>query len=338
MLFRSKGILTDNLNADSDCIVTAVFLGLAVQSGKGLQISVDPTEAKDKLPALEKTMAKVNTALKSLNPKHTDVKSVKAPDHKPGKYITGGLKTVINTDTFLDFTEGEMLKKQYTGPGAYTGMVLMDTKIKYWGSTYEYQVKGRKFGKALPVGDSAMHREAKGAGTNGYVHGMIQACYVAAHYNSIAKAKVIEVAVGNTIKLASCFGCTTFMIANLRQPSHIHLGRAESWAPADPGNAFAMEQLTGDRCDTDLKAKPDEMKKDVERMNKQWREQVSMWLSKGAELDVKYINETHKASWEKLQKKYKGKPMPVGADDFLDALGAYHTHDATRIDNTLVAG
>ena len=64
-------------------------------------------------------------------------------------------------------------------------------------------------------------------------------------YNSIAKAKVIEVAVGNTIKLASCFGCTTFMIANLRQPSHIHLGRAESWAPADPGNAFAMEQLTG---------------------------------------------------------------------------------------------
>ena len=90
-------------------------------------------------------------------------------------------------------------------------MVLMDTKIKYWGSTYEYQVKGRKFGKALPVGDSAMHREAKGAGTNGYVHGMIQACYVAAHYNSIAKAKVIEVAVGNTIKLASCFGCTCLL-------------------------------------------------------------------------------------------------------------------------------
>ena len=79
-----KGILTDNVEADSDCIVTAVFLGLAVQSGKGLQISVDPTEAKDKLPALEKTMAKVNTALKSLNPKHTDVKSVKAPDQSQG--------------------------------------------------------------------------------------------------------------------------------------------------------------------------------------------------------------------------------------------------------------
>ena len=96
------------------CIVTAVFLGLAVQSGKGLQISVDPTEAKDKLPALEKTMAKVNTALKSLNPKHTDVKSVKAPDHKPGKYITGGLKTVINTDTFLDLSLIHISSKRLT--------------------------------------------------------------------------------------------------------------------------------------------------------------------------------------------------------------------------------
>lgn len=332
-----KGILTDNLEADSDVIVTAVFLGLALQSGKGLQVSVDPTEAGKKLPDLEKTMARVNAALRSLNPKHTDVKAIKAPDHKPGKYITGGLKTVLNVETFKDFLEDGKVEEQYLGPGAYTGMVLLNNELKYWGSTFEHSVKTkRKFGKSLGSDLGAMHREANGKGVNGYVHGMIQAMYVAAHYNSIAKAKVIELAVGNTIKLASCFGCTTFMIANLRQPSHIHLGRAESWAPADPNNDFALEQLTGHRCTNDLNAKPDEMKKDVERLNKQWQEQVSIWLSKGAELSADFIrDEAHKASWEKLQKKYKGKPMPVGADDFLDALGAYHGHDATRIDNTL---
>ena len=194
----------------------------------------------------------------------------------------------------------------------------------------------RKFGKAIAPDLGNMHRQANGAGLNGYVHGMIQGMYVAAHYNSLASAKVVEVAVGSeTTKLASCFGCTTFMLANKRQPSHIHLGRAESWAPADPSNDFALAQLTGDRCDNDMKGKPAEMKQDVERLNKAWVENVAAWLSKGADLSLEYISDTHKPSWTALQKKYMGKPMNVAADDFLDALGLYHDHDATRIDKTL---
>lgn len=332
-----KGILTDNLNADSDCIVTAVFLGLSLQSGKGLQISVDDAEKDTKLAPLEATMAKVNTALKSLNPKHTNVKAGVAPAWAKGTYITGGLKTVLNMDTIRDFTENGKVVEQYEGIGAYTGMVIVKNELKYWGSTFEHTCKtGRKFGKSIGPDLANMQREAKGNGINGYVHGMVQAIYAAAHFNSIATAKVVEVAVGTkTTKLASCFGCTTFMLANLRQPSAIHLGRAESWAPADPNSEFALKQLTGDRCTNDMKGKPAEMKKDVERLNKAWREQVAGWLSKGAELSSDLIAESHKPSWEKLQKKYKGNQMNVAADDFLDALGAYHGHDLTRINNTL---
>lgn len=155
-----KGILTDNVEADSDCIVTAVFLGLAWQSGKGLQISVDPTEAKDKLPALERPWPGEHRTQVAQPEAHRcevgqgtgshtrEVHHWWAQDRHQYRYV-------------LDFTEGGMLKKQYTGPGAYTGMVLLDNKIKYWGSTFEYQVKGRKHGTALPVKDAAMHRRPR---------------------------------------------------------------------------------------------------------------------------------------------------------------------------------
>lgn len=64
----------------------------------------------------------------------------------------------------------------------------------------------------------------------GYCHGMnwaIMHCKLVGPWTT-----PYEVALGTkTSKLASCFGCTTFMYATGYPPSAIHLGRAESWVP-----------------------------------------------------------------------------------------------------------
>jgi hypothetical protein len=59
-----------------------------------------------------------------------------------------------------------------------------------------------------------------------------------------------EVAVGfETSKLASCFGCTTFMYANGAPPSFMHFGRAESWVPI-PCNARDNPDYARGQTDT----------------------------------------------------------------------------------------
>lgn len=318
---------------DSDCIVTAVFLGVGLEAGKGLQISV---EEQKELPPLADLMKKINAALKSLNPKHTDVKAIIAPKWEKGSYITGGLKTVLNLDTLAEFTDDNNPKKQYVGYGAYTGMVFMKNELKYWGSTFEVTCKApRKFGIEIKGDLTNMHKE-KGSGIKGYVHGMIQAIYVAAKFNS-ATAKTVEVAVGDkTRKLASCFGCSSFMLAVGRQPSHIHLGQAASWVPVDPNNEFALEQLSGDRCSEDLRKEKDlgQLKSDVTRLNAMWKDKVAVWLHNGAKLDPKYIADSHKESWKQLQN-FARQVNSASSDVYLDALGAYHTQDAKRINQTL---
>lgn len=344
-IFSSK---TD-LEKDADCIVTAVFLGLALESGKGLKIAIEPGDkGKDPDVDLKDALLKVNGALKALNPKHTDVQGVVAPPWKEeGSWITGGLHTELDPKTLAPFIPVNKdpknnALKQYTGPGAYTGVVVYDKKLAFWGSTFEYQVQGkRKFGKSLGATIENMHREKNGAGINGYVHGMIQACYVAAQHNSTSKAKVVEIAVGKeTLKMASCFGCTTFMLAVGRQPSHIHLGRANSWAPADEKNQFCVDQLLHkDRINLSaLGTDKAELVKDIPRLNSQWRNRIAVWAHKGAQLPLDRIDKDHQESWKQVQTVLGKQQLEGAADYFLDALGADHTQDAKRIRRTLIGG
>src|SRR5206468_879930 len=101
--------------------------------------------------------------------------------------------------------------------------------------------------------------------------GMIQACYAAAA--SGFKGITIEVAAGGaTKKLASCFGCTTFMLANGRMPDGIHLGEAASWAPLDPNNAWAIGKLNERFLDR-VGNEPDrtaKLKEAVAYQNRKW--------------------------------------------------------------------
>ena len=100
-IFSSKS----DLEKDADCIVTAVFLGVAIESGKGLKIAIEPDDkGKDPDVDLKDALLKTNAALKAINPKHTDVQGVVAPDWKPeGSWITGGLHTELDAKTLAPF-------------------------------------------------------------------------------------------------------------------------------------------------------------------------------------------------------------------------------------------
>ena len=367
------------IKCDSDCIVTAVFLGLTTVAGKGLQVVVEEEADKDRL---DKALNKVNNAFGALAGKLPAAKV--APLWTPGQWITGGLKVHPVDGTMAAFVAEKGSEKeftgQYLGPGAYTGMVLVKQfdgpnkgkdELQYWGSSFEVDVpKGkRKYGERLPQGGlmKSMWKENSGnSEIKGYTHGMIQAAYVAA-MKGPGEAKVLELCAGEkTKKAASCFGCTTFMLAINRQPSGIHLGSANSWVPVDPANAWAMEhELQGARCDAKLKRK--ELAKEITDLNKRWAASTAVWMSKGVLLPTGFITDedlqdpkvkekekaklngvehvchhdgknaattwNHKESWRKLKQVAKS-PGDHLADLFLDAVG-YHYSDTGRILDTL---
>lgn len=79
----------------------------------------------------------------------------------------------------------------------------------------------------------------------GYCHGMSWAIMMSKVFGPWSTP--FELAVGTrTKKLASCFGCTTFMYASGFVPSAIHLGRSESWVPLPPDGAQQRFEAWGD--------------------------------------------------------------------------------------------
>ncbi|MBP0009252.1 hypothetical protein [Roseofilum sp. Belize Diploria] len=69
----------------------------------------------------------------------------------------------------------------------------------------------------------------------GYLHGMTIAIGHATYRNNEERRQrywPVEVIAGTkTTKVASCFACTTYMIAAGFPPTSMHLGRSESWVP-----------------------------------------------------------------------------------------------------------
>src|SRR5262249_43512092 len=64
----------------------------------------------------------------------------------------------------------------------------------------------------------------------GYIHGMTIAMLESVRVGPWCTP--YELALGEkTIKMASCFACSTYMYGNGFTPSSIHLGKAESWVP-----------------------------------------------------------------------------------------------------------
>ncbi len=79
----------------------------------------------------------------------------------------------------------------------------------------------------------------------GYEHGMCRCMNIAGDDMYKANTAVIELALGDaTLKAASCFPCTTYMISNGVWPTGIHVGSGESWVP--PSNANNSATSLGD--------------------------------------------------------------------------------------------
>src|SRR5207247_9994512 len=156
-----------------------------------------------------------------------------------------------------------------------------------------------------------------------YTHGMIQAIYKA--YALGPSCTPYEIAVGSdTKKMASCFPCTLFMVAQGYPPTSTHLGRGESWAPLyRPYNPGGAEEFNEPAVIRDL--------------NNSWRERCAEYLHLGAAiLDGASIASDHEAAKDALLRYLETNAADNGAPAavILDAL-TVHDSESARLDRTL---
>ncbi|MEX1363196.1 MAG: hypothetical protein AB1Z98_08725 [Nannocystaceae bacterium] len=231
----------------------------------------------------------------------------------------------------------------YHGPGAYTGAVIaspteddatfvsttqclgINNVAHRWTGT-NGQINGAHTPRPGGFGT------APGTPIVGYPHGMNFAMRDALATSPTAIP--IEIASGNrTTKLASCFGCTTYMWANGFPPSATHLGSALSWHPLDPGQ------------------ENDPMKRAiVEAMNVRYHLQVHGYLLRGAEIlaDASqrsggnrqyYVTPTHGRIARhllRLQRLRRANAHQIGANYFLDAC-MDHQNDKIRLRRVILS-
>lgn len=357
---ETTGIFSDSTDrsTDADSIVTAMMLGLfreIVGRKRQLILSVGSgADATSDLRSLQSATTKLNDALKKLDIKNLpDIKTAVARPWSPGQYITGKLhgeglparllRDKIVIDDGIHDIRDETAPELYTGRGAYTGVLQVEGETQYWGSTFRHNI-GSDSGRWIPksqrewgyIGGALTPSTTKWQQPSpgrlvGYTHGMIQAIYASAAFGF--KGKTVEVAVGeDTTKMASCFGCTTFMYATGRPPDAIHLGKAESWAPAYSDNAFCMNFFRDQMPTKESEKAGDAM----DYLNKKWAEHCASWLDWGSRLSTDHVSEGHRKSWEALKKYVTAnrKKESTLANLFLDALTC-HKSDWQRAFDTL---
>lgn len=120
----------------------------------------------------------------------------------------------------------------------------------------------------------------------GYCHGMNwsiaqAACMYPPGPDGEGGGVAFELGLGeHTLKLASCFGCTTFMYANGLAPSSAHLGRAESWVPLPEDEDSAGVFFNENGHTRDLQA----IRATFQTLNQRWADKVARWMIDGASL------------------------------------------------------
>lgn len=187
-----------------------------------------------------------------------------------------------------------------TSPWGFGSMAALDTPFE------------RKCSKGEYPGENE--------GVVGYCHGMNWSIM---HCKLLGGGTPYEVAVGTgTTKLASCFGCTTFMYANGFPPSYVHLGRAESWVPV-PVNGTDNPEFKGDNTAA------------ITGLNDAWANTVSAFLVDGANLLKFKASDSHKTVATKLIGALGKRSSNMDkANMFLDAL-TVHDSDYKRLNRAL---
>lgn len=157
----------------------------------------------------------------------------------------------------------------------------------------------------------------------GYCHGMVWA--IAQQKREFPHGHAYEMGLGkNTHKLSSCFGCSTFQIANDRYPSSMHLGRSDSWVPLPAFSPFGDNE---DQSEAEQQV--------FAALNQRWAEHVSGWLRLGLKrvLDAEGgvfpppVVETGKRLEQAVGKRKDARAV---ANLFLDAL-TVHDKDLLRL-------
>ena len=180
------------------------------------------------------------------------------------------------------------------------------------------------------------------AGTDivGYTHGLPRCVYECVR---AGQGHPYEMSIGTkTFKLASCMGCTFFMIANGFTPSASHVGKAESWAP--------LYHVQGNNPST-LLAPLDEAHDQIKAFalaNNRWADAMTSWMKDGAEALAQvagdeWLNLDHRASRAALSQRLSG--IKDGDEShrrdccnlLLDAF-TWHKSDADRVIATLKIG
>ncbi|WMJ70865.1 hypothetical protein [Stenotrophomonas sp. 24(2023)] len=115
----------------------------------------------------------------------------------------------------------------------------------------------------------------------GYCHGMVWA--IAQVACNFPDGHAYELGLGrNTHKLASCFGCSTFLFANGYVPSSMHLGRSESWVPLpEQADAPALFNIGSDGLATAQGPTADHHQRFL-ALNAAWAQAVARWMVTGA--------------------------------------------------------
>lgn len=172
-----------------------------------------------------------------------------------------------------------------------------------------------------------------------YTHGMIRAIYEVDRIGGSKVALPYEMSIGGvTSKLASCMGCTFFMVANGYSPSSSHLGKGESWAPLyhqqDPREQVKVPKVDGRYQEGNLGAS-------LKKCNDTWAAHVSAWMRIGTAYMMEHrdhVEVSHQATLQALHTRIGNLSDPtqdyVVANLLLDAL-TVHESDAVRLDATL---
>lgn len=232
----------------------------------------------------------------------------------------------------------------FSDVGAYTGAVMEKGKEAVFSSTtqafgildttHRWTPENRGVNKnAHPKARPHGLGPAPTAGLAvGYSHGMNYAMRDALATSPTAVA--LEIASGTvTTKMASCFGCTTYMWACGFPPSATHLGSALSWHPIPAW----------------LESDP-KKRAIVESMNVRHHLQVHGYLLRGAELlwmagrksggnGEYYVTPTHKKIAKALftmQKARHSRAHEIGANYFLDAC-MDHKNDKVRLKGAILS-
>jgi len=189
----------------------------------------------------------------------------------------------------------------------------------------------------------------KGLDVVGYTHGLPRCVYECVRAK---KGHPYEMSIGvNTFKLASCMGCTFFMIANGFTPSASHVGRSESWSP--------LYHVFGNNPSTVLAPLDDEHDqiKAFELANNRWADAVTSWMKQGvlavaevtsepwedSSTHIPRLDPKHAASLDALKKRLstveekKEEHRRVCCNLLLDAF-TVHKGDLDRVVNTLEIG